>query len=239
MDFLSKNKFRSATGFDFSAFSKHQNFVNFMPVNYDKYHSLNETLREMHISNVKQKIEDLIESGISAEKIVFGVSFGGPLFTNNTDISGNANDAATTFSRIVNHNFICEKLSKNESKWEKFYDVVSALTVLVKHNEEQKQIVVFEGSRSIANRIRLIVVAFNLAGVAAITMDMDNFRGNCELDKNTFNDFEMVIDDISFDIPKRNDTTFLLLKTINNAIVFALNSKLQGNFGNSSHFPLI
>lgn len=77
MDFLSQsitskknNREANAVGFDFSAFSMQHDFINFMPVNYDKYHSINDTIRELHLLNLQQKIDNLVELGVPETKIV-------------------------------------------------------------------------------------------------------------------------------------------------------------------------
>lgn len=225
MDFLN----RGAPKFDFFTFSKHQNFINFMPVNYDKYHSINDTMTELHILNVQQKIEDLIKMGVPASKIIMGVTFAGVLFTAKANVSAGIRDDAITFSRIVNYNFICERLSSNETKSEISYDTISALTTIVENEEQQKKILVFEGSQSIANRM-WFVVKRGLAGAAAITINMDHFRGKCR--KNIFTDFQ-IKNYFSDNISKRDNNNFKLLKTINEAITIALNQTEQRNIGST------
>ena len=224
--------------FEFNRFSKHQDFLIFMPVNYDKYHSINDTIKELHILNVEQKIDNLIGFGVPEEKIVLGITFGGPLFTKK---SSTAFDGAhvVLFSRIVNYNFICEKLlpsTNDHTKWQTFYDSDSALNIAYSYivggvdikssnTEEKQQIIVFGDGRSVANRVWLLM-SKKLAGAAAITVDMDHYYAGAKCgidDKNIFNDFTGMTQSAVFNMPRKNDTTFPFLQTINDAIVIATN----------------
>lgn len=208
VDFIAKSKSSSvianaSANFNFAKFSMHHNFFHLMPVNYKKYYTINETIYELHIQNVKQKVNDLIDAGVPAAKIVLGVTFGGPLFN------------SAKFQKILNYNIICEKLTSAEIK--RNYSNVSALTILAANEGQTNETIIFEGSRSIANRMRFVVER-GLAGAAVITMDMDCFRGNCLLDNDTFEDFDRDVN-----VWSGNYSVFPLIKTVNNAIVFALN----------------
>lgn len=223
--------------FEFNTFARPHDFLILMPVNYDKYHSINDTIKELHILNVEQKVNNLIGLGVPAEKIVFGITFGGPLFTKKSPTV--AFDAhAVLYSKIVNYNFICEKLmpSTNEqTKWQTFYDNDSALNIAYDYivvgvdikskKEENQQIIVFADGRSVAKRVSLLMEK-NLAGAAAITVDMDYYYAGekCGIDdKHIFNDFTGMTQSAVFNMTRKNETTFPFLQTINNAIVLATN----------------
>lgn len=73
-------------------------------------------------------------------------------------------------------------------------------------------------------------------------MDEDDIRGKCGVDADTWDDFK-VADGVVLNIPKRNESTFPLLKTINEAITLTLDEMQQQtnlmNNTNVSHLSRI
>jgi len=88
----------------------------------------------------------------------------------------------------------------------------------------------------VANQMRFMVRR-NLAGTVAVTIDRDDFSGNCPLESDTFEDF-LTDEGVSLDFPERNETTFPLLRTINEAITVSLDELSQLGKGNASHIGI-
>lgn len=79
-----------------------------------------------------------------------------------------------------------------------------------------KTIHVIDSSRSIANKVRFAMKR-GLTGVAMDFLDFDDVFGKCGIDNDTFEDFKP-IEGVTLKFPKRTDPTFLLLRTVNEAI---------------------
>lgn len=136
-------------------------------------------------------------------------------------ISGNFTEAKTR--RIVGYNVICEILSSAEaSKWEKSLNHDTGLYLLKNVNEQnnEKNFIVYASSRMIANHMQFAVQR-ELAGALAFAIDMDDFKGQCKLDEDTFEDFEGIT------LTKRDGNTFQLLRTINDALAMAVDKRAQ------------
>lgn len=68
-----------------------------------------------------------------------------------------------------------------------------------------------------------LVVERNLAGALAFTIDMDDFKGQCGIDADSFDDFGLD-DDAIATIFERMGTTFPMLRTIDQALSLAVNN---------------
>lgn len=93
-------------------------------------------------------------------------------------------------------------------------------TFAIKKRATKNTFVILESSRSIANKVRFAVKR-GLAGVAAVHMQFDDYLGVCAKNDDTFVDFQPAESAI-LNIPQRNDSTFPLLCTINEAIDLTL-----------------
>ena len=56
----------------------------------------------------------------------------------------------------------------------------------------------------------------------AYTLNVDDYLGKCGMDDDTFQDFQTITNDKE-NVPSKHNTTFPLLRTINDAIDKALN----------------
>ncbi|XP_031639536.1 probable chitinase 2 [Contarinia nasturtii] len=85
--------------------------------------------------------------------------------------------------------------------------------------------VLFEDTRSIANKTRN-AMRRNLAGVAVFTADADDSYGKYPIGANTFDDFKSDANVVA-NIPNQNTRTYPMLRTVNQAIVLALDEMDQ------------
>lgn len=153
----------------------------------------------MHIHS--NYTETLLKLGVSPSKIVIAIEF--------------------MVRRSLSYYEICDLLSNETAKWIKSWDssIGSAITSHETANGQWKSFII-PSSRSIAKQIR-DVVRQDLAGAMAYTIDSDDSIGKCKTDDDTFNDFNPE-KNIVLNIPERNDKSFPLLKTINDAFIVAI-----------------
>lgn len=191
---------------DYLSLSKYLDLVYFMQMFTPLIDEcIEEAFNGRHIMNLKQNIDGLIKLGVPSTKIVLGLHFGGPEFKLiDNDLS--------EFEKMVDYNEICDLTLSNE--WKKSYDKEASLAYLTQQNENR--VIVFESTRSIANRIQP-VVELNFAGIIASSIGMDDFRGECGIDDDTFDDFKPV-DGGNLNILTSRNVTFPLLRTVNAAI---------------------
>lgn len=158
------------------------------------------------ISSIEYKIDSLIESGVSAGKIVMGLDLLGFGFTG----TSKDNDEDGTFDRMYRYNEVCGLQLSDPRRWRESYADTS-LSVL--KNSIDNRAIIIESSRSIANKVRL-AVKLGLAGVAPTSIAFDEFYGLRSIDSDMFKDFELS-DGVNLDFPHRSVRSFPLLNTIN------------------------
>lgn len=126
---------------------------------------------------------------------------------------------------FIGYNSICGEYKLSD--WKRSYDNETDLSELLMDNKADRQVylVLYGASRTVANYVRFMVKR-KLAGVWAFTIDKDDFKGQCKIDNDTFDDFNDV-DGVIFNIPQRNETKFPLLRTINESIFVALDEENQ------------
>lgn len=190
-----------------SSFSLGRNNTNL----YD-YAILSKYLEFFQIFNART-IENLLKSGISPKKIVFGISTITGFYR-----SGKFNlfniDSYKLHSR---YDEICELLAKNKVV-KKIYDPQSQGMIAEYVDQAgMTHSINYESTRTIANKTRFAVKQ-NLGGVSLLTVDMDDPYGKCAIEQDTFVDFKPN-DGVTLNIPTRSNNTYPLLKTINEAIL--------------------
>lgn len=223
-----------ANNFDFAALVEYLDYVHLLPIDFDtdtldKY-DISTVSEELNTFSVQEKVDNLIESGVPVYKIIMGVMFGGLSFYSSlSDISQN-------FDKLNGYSTICETITADG--WLIYYESEIDFNYALYKNEEknEKKIIIYGKSRMIANQMRFMVRR-NLAGTAAVTIDRDDFKGKCPLENYTFEDF-VTDEGISLDYPERNETTFPLLRTINEAITVSLDELFQLGKGNASHIGI-
>lgn len=170
-------------------------------------------LKERGISNIEYTINRLINSGVASTKIILGLEFIGLYFNSILDLSLKH----ATFRKTMGYNDVCNLLSNDpESKWDKFFDDATNMNI-AKHESKaffmirRIKVLVFENSRSIANKVKLIL-NHRLGGALAFPINMDDHDGHCGIENDTFDDFSTLG---TFDSRNTQNATQPLLKTIN------------------------
>lgn len=157
---------------------------------------------------------------------MLGLPFYGRTFK--TVAEGNVNDASdgvgfrgpyTREDGFLGYNEICRTLSNRTSGWTQQWDA-STSQMLAKSERnvftQDIHVVTYDSSRSIANKV-LYAMSKRLAGVMVWSVDTDDFLGNCDLDEDTYADFQKVKA-----APRRLNQNYPLLRTINEATSLAL-----------------
>lgn len=199
--------------YNFSELAESVEFINFV-FDYKRtagnYRIYNAT-KSLEISTDQKRIEKLITSGVSAEKIVLGIHLTGPAFL----MTSSQRDEDAKFYQIFGYGPICKAYNIQPENWNKTQSE-SGVSVLRKIGGLTRMTLAFESSRSIANKVRYAVKS-GLGGIAPIYIPMDDVNGDCGYDNDTFNDFR-TNDGQALNIPVQIDPTFSLLRTINVAI---------------------
>ncbi|KAJ6643690.1 putative chitinase 2 [Pseudolycoriella hygida] len=220
--------------------SKYLDFLHIMCYDYggswDKKITANAPLHSDNELNVEATIKHLIKLGASPSKIVMGIPFYGRTFI--TDLEGNYGDASTDeafqgpFTRengFLGYNEICALLSNRTAKWTSSWDSETSQGI-ARHRDEvsgETRVVVYDTTRTIAKKMRF-AMQHNLAGVMSWSIDTDDFLGDCNVEEETFNDFGNTAG-VKLTFPKRVNSNYPLLRTINEGIIIALDEIDQEN----------
>lgn len=165
----------------------------------------------------------------------FSINFGGTV-----SVALSKEDWAKNNVKVVGfigYNSICFEFQV--AYWIRSYDNETGLSSLMMDNEVERQVyyVLYGASRTVANYARFMVKR-KLAGVWAFTIDKDDFKGQCKLEKDTFADFKSV-NGVTFHFPPTYQAKYPLLRTINESIFVALDEEfqlMQTNKGTASNF---
>ncbi|XP_031640870.1 probable chitinase 2 isoform X2 [Contarinia nasturtii] len=230
--------------YDIPALSKYLDFMHIMCYDYggawDRRVSANAPLKGQGILNVEYTIDYLIKLGASPTKIVMGLPFYGRTFVVN-HLDGNFGDASneigfegpsTREKGFMGYNEICALLTNRTSGWQQSYNIEMSQAIAKYKNAEtgEMRIAIYDSSRSIAQKIKF-AMSRNLGGAMVWSVDTDDFRGECDIDNDTFIDFKPV-PGVDLTIPKRYNANYPLLRTINEATVLALDEISQ-----EAHLP--
>lgn len=204
---------------DYQILSEHLDFMNFMVVdNFDGFQNkftISDILKAKGISHLEDTFDHIVNMGVLPTKIVMGLRFAGTEFANLED--------TTNIFELINSDLdyigFCHLFSNDmQSRWNRYYDIESSLAMTKLDNKEtgEIRIIVFDSSRSIANKLNFAMQK-HLAGIKTSLINTDDATGLCELDQDTFDDFPFQT--INSTTLTRNDTRFPLLRTINDVIV--------------------
>lgn len=182
-------------------------------------------MNELTPSIIQDKVEKLIEWGLTQSKIVVGVQFGGPGFIEKKDID----DKDTQIETIRGQNYISKILTAGYSEsikhLKQMYDSETDLRILSVVGTDRTETIYYVTDQMIANTMRF-AVRRNLAGGMGYLLEYDDFDG-IDLSKicndNKFDDF-----DKNVPVPKRNASNFPLLRTLNEAISLAIDEINRG-----------
>lgn len=198
---------------------------------WDKKITANAPLNSDNNLNVIATIEHLIRLGASPSKIVMGLPFYGRTFITNLD--GNFEDPSleqgftgpyTRENGFMGYNEICDLLTNKASGWTSQWDESTSQGVarFKDTSNQETRVAVYDTTRSIVNKVRY-AVRNKLAGSMIWSVDTDDFRGECVSEDDTYADFlASARPGIKLNIPKRINTNYPLLRSINEATVIAL-----------------
>lgn len=183
------------------------------PVDY--YGSEDQAINNLHISNMEKRINAVISKGVPPSKVVMDVYFSVFQFPRFSSVP--------VYTELP-YNQFCSFTSNNETSIvdRQYLNGASLVTFQYKNQSNVVHGSVFQNTRSMANRAQLAMKS-GLGGLSAIFINYDDFRGNCGIHEDTFDDFKSTAK-FSKDILKRS---FPLLRTINEAIIAALDEKRQ------------
>lgn len=221
--------------YDIKNLDKYLDFLHIMCYDYggawDRKITANAPLTSDGPLNVQFTIEHLIKMGASPSKIVMGVPFYGRTFI--TNMEGNFEDPSTEIgftgiytreNGFMGYNEICDLLSNRTSGWKRSWDNNTSQGVarFKEPLKEETRVAIYDSSRSVANKLRYAMRA-DLAGAMVWSVDTDDFRGDCDNDDDTYADFIAgTRPGVVLTIPKRYNSNYPLLRTINEATVIAL-----------------
>lgn len=212
---MTNNFFNIYKDFDFKSWAKSINFINL--IHKQIWTTIEMTDRELNTKNVEMNVKKLIAAGIPADKITIELPLKGAEFDMNIVYGIN-------FIKFIGYNDTCKKLLEDEAaNWQGSYIDNSDLAIL--QNDNISQAIVFESSRSIANKIRF-AVKLGLAGAITGPIYLDDYNGDCIIDADTFGDFQPA-PGITLHIPQRKSQSFGLIRTINEAIEITLDEIRQ------------
>ncbi|XP_049540558.1 probable chitinase 2 [Anopheles darlingi] len=227
------------SAYDVKALSKYLDFLHIMCYDYNgswnRRVGPNAPLTSKDFLNVEYSIEHLLNLGAPASKLVLGLPFYGRTFVSamaRARLGDVANEVgfpgpATKENGFMGYNEICEELRRNPSDWTLTWDVAAAEMVATKSNDTASQVVVYDSTRSIANKVRF-AVRQKLAGLMVWSVDTDDFNGLCGPETDTYVDFGDR-EKVELTIPPPVSGKYPLLKTISNAVIVALDELTQEN----------
>lgn len=205
---------------DFPVLSQYFDFIQFALHEYDpplEAFNVNYALASRNIYDLENVIVNLIKMGVPSSKILAEVIFMG--------IELNFMSLST---KHLTYYQICDKITNSQTNWIRRYDSEMGLEIATqKWGRYEYQVLIFENSRSIANKIRF-AVKHNLAGALVSCVNTDDYAGRCKIDENTYADYELNVND-TLKSSNRNYNTFPLLNTVNDAIEIAVNTFKQNS----------
>lgn len=214
--------------------SRYLDFMHIMCYDYggawDRKVSANAPLQSAGTLNVQFTIDYLIEQGASASKLVLGVPFYGRTFVTES-VGGEMGDPAsdvgfqgpfTKENGFIGYNELCALLADNQSGWTSSFDTATRQGIARRRDDvaNETRVVTYDSLRSMAVKARY-AVRKGLAGTMVWSVDTDDFHGDCLGESDVFVDFAGVGKSL------RTSTNYPLLRTLNEAIVLAIDELRQ------------
>lgn len=172
------------------------------------FHMIEGAQKDRNIHAIQKTIGALINSGVPPLKILIAFKLEGSMFTRR--IQKSTNHEMFVFEKTWKYNEICS-IQSTASEWKRIYSKQFDLTAL----DDGKQVIVYESSRTFANKMRYAMKR-GLAGAVVGLINDDDYLGKCNQD-DTFIDFTPR-EGIIFKFSQWNENTFPMLRTINAAI---------------------
>ncbi|XP_062554781.1 probable chitinase 2 [Armigeres subalbatus] len=190
---------------------------------WNKKVGFNAPLKGDDVHNIETSIDHLIALGAPRNKIVLGIPFYGRTFITET-VPAKIGDPSeemgfsgpyTNENGFIGYNEICAELKAKPYLWQISWDTNAAEVVAQMQGSNSSKVIIYDSTRSIALKVRY-AVRKNLRGVMAFSIDMDDFNGICNPEKDTFVDFSNQL--TSSPIKDK----YKLLRTINDAIIVSV-----------------
>lgn len=176
--------------------------------------------------NVESSIEFWLSEGAPPEKLFLGIPVFGKTFVTNND--GNIDDETLDtmgfqgpFVKLngqIGYNEFC--YMSNASRWITSWHSQSSLSISKSIKHGKTNVVIYDSPRSVANKVRF-AVENQLGGVWLMSIDTDDYNGDCKLDKKIFADFPRGTNS------SITEQDFKLLRAANEAMKIASNFKLK------------
>lgn len=205
--------------YNIKGIAQHVNFINLMTFGYTGHWNLtidfSSPLSGEGSRNIKSVVDKFLKHGVSAEKLLLGLSCQGTTFV--TGLTGKIGDHTVSFQQgahfysphdYVGLNQICDW--RKTKKWEERFDPIAA-QVIGSFRDKITYAMTFDSPRSVANKVRYAMEK-NLGGVSMVALEKDDFSGKCEVDETTFDDFARASS------VARKEKDFPLLRTVNETI---------------------
>ncbi|XP_036337876.1 probable chitinase 2 [Rhagoletis pomonella] len=223
--------------YDVRQISRYLDYLHIMCYDYhgswDKQVGFNAPLTapEGDTLSVQYTIDYLLKLGAPPNKIVLGLPFYGRTFRTPRD--GNVGDPTDgiafqgPFTReegFLGYNEICSILSNRTSGWSTVWDAKTSQMLARSERDVFSglvQVVTFDNGRSIANKVKYAVEK-KLAGTMIWSIDTDDFRGVCKPEDDIYADYKYLQSNGHAIMPKRINSNYPLLRTINEATTLAL-----------------
>lgn len=197
-------------------------FHGYLNVNnaFDAYKARQKALIEEFFDNILKNINSM------SHKILIGLPFASPECV--------LNPKAFLY-KMIGYNVVCDIITKrNNSRLDRdFKPIDLAYTLQFDSKTKINSEIVFECSRSIANKIRFAMKR-RLGGTMISSLHDDDVDGKCGFEVDTWHDFKSS-KTVTLHIPVRNNTTFTLLRTINEAINVTLDEIQQDTSHSTRH----
>lgn len=225
--------------YDIKNLSKYLDFLHIMCYDYNgswnKKIGPNAPLQSRDVLNVEFTIEHLLALGAPSNKIVMGLPFYGRTFVTESKQARIGDDSddkgfagpSTNENGFMGYNEVCEALKANPDNWTVTWDSKAAEAIATLPDGDKTKVVIYDNTRSMANKVRY-AIRQNLGGLMIWSVDTDDFNGVCNPEKGTFDDFGDR-DKIKLNIPPPVQEKYKLLRTVNDAIVVAIDELNQEN----------
>ncbi|XP_058837611.1 probable chitinase 2 [Topomyia yanbarensis] len=225
--------------YDIKTLSKYLDFLHIMCYDYNgswnRKIGPNAPLQSRDVLNVEYTIEHLMALGAPSSKIIMGLPFYGRTFvapSKRAKIGDESDDKgfagpSTNENGFMGYNEVCETLKDNPDSWSVSWDSTASEAVATMLDGNMTKVVIYDSTRSMANKVRF-AIRQNLGGLMIWSVDTDDFNGVCEPEKDTFADFGDR-EKIKLNIPPPVPDKYKLLRTVNDAILVAIDELNQEN----------
>lgn len=227
------------SAYDIKTLSKYLDFLHIMCYDYNgswnRKIGPNAPLQSRDVLNVEYTIEHLLALGAPSNKIVLGLPFYGRTFVTNSKQAKIGDDSddkgfagpSTNENGFMGYNEVCEALKQKPTEWNVSWDPEASEAIATIMDGDKTRVVIYDNCRSMANKVRF-AIRQNLGGLMIWSVDTDDFNGQCDPEKDAFTDYGDRAT-IKLNIPPPVQDKYKLLKTVNDAIVVAIDELNQEN----------